>query len=91
MKYIPIEIDGKYIAVEINEGACINLRNPSEKEIKEAIKIQQLTKKYNKELKKVNKMKEELKHCPHTIIYDEPGFIYDARYCWACGRLVGSV
>jgi len=29
--------------------------------------------------------------CPHTIIYDELGSIYDFRMCHTCGKSLGTV
>lgn len=29
--------------------------------------------------------------CPHTIIYDESGYLYDYRICHTCGKSLGSV
>jgi hypothetical protein len=29
--------------------------------------------------------------CPHTIVYDEPGWLYDARICGVCGAGLGLI
>jgi len=29
--------------------------------------------------------------CPHTIILDEPGWLYDQRFCVTCGDFLGLI
>lgn len=29
--------------------------------------------------------------CPHNIVYDERGWMYDFRYCFTCGRGLGVI
>ena len=29
--------------------------------------------------------------CPCNIVYDEPGFAYDIRYCYTCGKFLGMI
>lgn len=29
--------------------------------------------------------------CPHTIIEDSYGYLYDIRRCWTCGKGLGTV
>lgn len=29
--------------------------------------------------------------CPHTIVYDEYGYMYDCRTCHTCGAPLGTV
>jgi len=29
--------------------------------------------------------------CDEHLVYDEPGWPYDLRYCWVCGAYLGLV
>lgn len=29
--------------------------------------------------------------CPHTIVYDKQGWMYDTRYCGTCGICLGLI
>ena len=29
--------------------------------------------------------------CPHTIVYDDDGFLYDFRICGTCGKFLGYI
>lgn len=29
--------------------------------------------------------------CPHNLVHDEPGWLYDFRYCAICGQGLGIV
>lgn len=44
------------------------------------------------EIRRLEKIKRKMvESCTHEIFYDEPGYMYDERYCWVCGKSLGSM
>ena len=44
-----------------------------------------------KKVKEAKARYKKTKKCKHNIIYDEPGWMYDKRYCGICGRGLGVI
>lgn len=37
------------------------------------------------------KIQELATTCPHTVVRDQKGYIYDWRECYACGKSLGAI
>ena len=43
------------------------------------------------EVQQARIMHDSYGECNHSVIRDEPGFMYDFRYCAICGKGLGTV
>lgn len=77
--------DRKHLIVELPDGSY---RDATADEIRRARELRIKRKRIERQLKALTAELDSLK-CDHLVRYDEPGWMYDSRHCFACGESLG--
>ena len=68
------------------------IRDSTTREITEADNLRSELSVVRKQIETLTEREKALeKSCNHRVIYDDPGFMYDFRSCFGCGKGMGLI